>query len=69
VKASAWGYNVGVDAGFYPSAHVGFGGLMRYSRGTVDLENPLQTLIDDRTATDPLDAGGLRVSAGLRVRF
>ena len=69
VRASAWGYNVGVDAGYFPTAHVGFGGLVRYTRATVDLENPLQSLIDDRTVTDPVDTGGLRVAGGLRVRF
>jgi hypothetical protein len=69
VKASGWGYNVGVDAGFYPTPHLGFGGLVRYTRGVVDLENPLQTLIDDRTVADPVDVGGLRVSGGIRVRF
>jgi hypothetical protein len=69
VKASAWGYHAGVDGSYFFSKHVGVGGLLRYSRATVDLENPLQSLVDDRTATDPFKVGGLRVTGGVRVRF
>ena len=69
VKASAWGYHAGVDASYFFSRHVGVGGLLRYSRATVDLENPLQSLVDDRTATDAFKVGGVRVTGGVRVRF
>ena len=69
VKASAWGYHAGVDASYFFSKHVGVGGLLRYSRATVDLENPLQSMVDDRTATDPFKVGGVRVTGGVRVRF
>ena len=69
VKASAWGYHAGVDASYFFSKYVGVGGLVRYSRATVELENPLQSLVDDRTTTDPLKVGGLRVTGGVRVRF
>ena len=44
-------------------------GLLRYSRATLDLENPPQSLVDDRTTTDPFKVGGVRVTGGVRVRF
>ena len=51
-----------------PTARVfEFGGGVTF-RGTVDLENPLQSMVDDRTATDPF-IGGVRVTGGVRVRF
>lgn len=65
----AWGYHAGVDGSYFFSKHVGVGGLLRYSRATVDLENPLQSSVDDRTAKDPFKAGGLRATGGIRVRF
>jgi len=69
VHASAWGYNVGVDGGYFFSKHVGVGGMMRYGRATVDLENPLESMAKRRTVSDEAQAGGLRTAAGLRVRF
>jgi hypothetical protein len=37
----------------------GVGGLARYSRGSIDLDN----------ASDSLKVGGFQIGAGLRVRF
>ena len=62
VKASATGFNAGADVRWMFSRHVGLGGLVRFTRGTVDLDGP-----DNRTIT--VDAGGTHVGAGLRVVF
>ena len=59
---SAIGFNVGVDVGFYFSEHVGAGGLVRFSRASVDL-----MLSSGDTAST--DAGGFQAMGGLRVRF
>jgi opacity protein-like surface antigen len=68
-KASGWGYNAGVDAGYMLTRHVGVGALVRYSRATLDLRDPLESAVEDRTVTKEFDAGGLQVSGGLRLRF
>ena len=57
---SAVGYNVGADVGYFFSQHVGVGGLIRYSAGSVDL--PSQ---DDVS----IDLGGLHAGGGLKLRF
>lgn len=62
---SKWGFNLGVDAGYYFGENFGIGGLARYARATIDLPNPL----DSPTATQPYDLGGLSVGGGLRFRF
>ena len=59
---SAVGVNVGVDVGYYFSRSVGVGGLVRFSRASVDLTPPS----GDTVSTD---AGGLQAMGGLRVRF
>jgi hypothetical protein len=62
---SAWGFNVGVDAGYYLGENVGFGVLVRYSNAKVDLQNPLQST----KTSQPLTLGGLNVGGGVRFRF
>jgi hypothetical protein len=59
---SAVGINIGVDALFMFTRHVGVGGLARFSRATVDLTTGNQSQVS-------VDVGGLIVSAGLRVAF
>jgi hypothetical protein len=59
---SQLGFNAGVDITFRPSKHVGVGGIVRYSRAS--LQFPM--------ASGPevtVRAGGLQVGGGLRVGF
>ncbi|MBS1819348.1 MAG: outer membrane beta-barrel protein [Acidobacteria bacterium] len=62
---SKWGFNVGVDVGYYIGEFVGFGVLVRYSRAQVDLPNPLAL----GAPTQPLDLGGVNFGGGVRFRF
>ena len=59
---SANGFNVGVDVGFYFSKNVGVGGMARFSRATVDFNSVNGGIVS-------MDAGGLQLGGGLRVRF
>jgi hypothetical protein len=61
-----WGFNVGVDVGYYIGEYVGFGVLVRYSRAQVDLPNPLAS---GGSPDQPLDLGGVNVGGGVRFRF
>lgn len=60
-SASAVGFHAGADIGFFFSDAVGVGALVRYSRGSVDLPRGEGMV--------PVDAGGLHVGGGLRLRF
>jgi hypothetical protein len=62
VKASAMGYNAGVDVTWMFARSVGVGGLVRYSRADVDLEPAA-----GRTLA--LKAGGVQGAAGVRFVF
>ena len=59
---STIGFNAGADVGYFFARHVGVGGVIRFSRGSVDF-----TSSDGEALT--LDAGGAHVGAGLRLRF
>lgn len=64
VKGSAWGFNVGADVAYFFSRHVGVGGVIRFSRGTVTIDpEPLSGGSAD------LDAGATIVGGGVRFRF
>jgi hypothetical protein len=56
---TAVGVNFGVDLNYLVTPRIGAGVLLRYSRGSVDLD----------AADDSLTVGGLQFGAGLRVRF
>lgn len=58
---SATGVNVGLDASYMFTRHIGGGVLLRFSRASVDL--PLVS------GTANIDAGGFDVAAGVRLRF
>jgi hypothetical protein len=61
-KQSKTGFHFGVDASLLFAKYVGFGGFVRYSRGTVDFTpadgEPLSVVV-----------GGVQAGGGLRVRF
>jgi hypothetical protein len=62
-EGSAWGVHIGGDVSWFFHRVVGIGGFARFSRATVELEDPL----DDSTIR--LKAGGAQAGAGLRLRF
>ena len=64
VSASAIGFHAGLDIGFFFSEAVGLGALIRYSGASVDLPPSAEG-----EGVFPVDAGGLHVGGGLRLRF
>ena len=62
VKASAMGYNAGVDVTWMFARSVGVGGLVRYTRADVDVEPAA-----GRTLA--MKAGGVQGAAGIRFVF
>jgi hypothetical protein len=65
VESTGWGYHVGADASVFFSRVVGVGGFMRFSRGTVTIEDGVAL------SDAPVDviAGGVQMGGGLRLRF
>lgn len=63
VTGTAWGYHAGVDAAFYFAKHVGVGGVIRFTKGTVTVREPLSELDVD------LKVGKTTFGGGLRIRF
>jgi hypothetical protein len=61
-KESAPGFNVGADAFWMLAPHIGAGGLVRFSRTSVDLPVPTNRTIS-------VDAGGVYAGGGLRLVF
>jgi|RhiMethySRZTD1v2_1073278.scaffolds.fasta_scaffold507100_1 opacity protein-like surface antigen len=59
---STIGFNAGADVGYFFSRNVGIGGVIRFTRASVDF-----TSIDGQTVS--VDAGGVQAGAGLRLRF
>jgi hypothetical protein len=43
--------------------------LVRYSGATVDLENPVGSMVEDRTVLDSRTVGGLQLIGGVRFRL
>lgn len=63
VSGSTWGFNVGADAGYFFSSHVGVGGQVSVNSGTVTLTDPFTDQDIERRA------GHVTVGGGLRLRF
>lgn len=61
-KGSALGFNAGLDVARMFNRRVGAGALVRYSRGSVDLDAPAAR----RVSTD---GGGMQATLGLRFLF
>lgn len=61
-NGSALGFNAGADFMWMAARQWGFGGVVRYSRATVDLDTD-----DGRTIS--VKAGGFQAGAGIRLRF
>ena len=60
-SASTIGFHAGADGAVYFSNWVGVGGMVRFSRGSVDL--------DSQGGGVAIDTGGVQTSGGLRLRF
>ena len=76
VRGSAWGFHVGTDVSYFFTPHVGVGGTVRYGHATTRLQNPIGSWDITpyvppfvRIRTLDVDAGGLDLLAGLRLRF
>jgi len=61
-EGEGWGFHGGGDVSVFFTRVVGVGGLVRYSRGTVELVDLLGTIVE-------VKAGGLQVAGGLRLKF
>ena len=59
VSKTAGGVNFGVDVTYLLTKKMGVGGILRYTRGSVDLDG----------ATDSLTVGGFQIGIGGRYRF
>jgi opacity protein-like surface antigen len=59
VDETAVGIHLGVDVTYLITPRIGVGGLARYTRGSVEVEN----------ASENLKAGGFQIGAGVRFRF
>jgi opacity protein-like surface antigen len=62
VSKSAVGFNAGVDISRLLTSRFGIGALIRYSRGDVTFDDP-------DIGKQTVKAGGVEVTAGVRVRF
>lgn len=61
VSGTAIGFNAGADVRWMFTRNIGVGGLVRYTRASVDLTR------NNRTIT--VDAGGVQVGGGVRLAF
>ena len=68
-KASSWGYNAGADVSLRINRVLGIGTLVRYSRATASIDDPFQSALRDRDATQDVKVGGLQATVGVRLRF
>lgn len=70
VSQSAWGFHAGAELTVQAAKHVGFSGLVRYSRATASVEN---ALAGTRTGTSregvSVRMGGLSAIGGLKLWF
>jgi hypothetical protein len=68
IESTGWGFHAGADASFFFTRVVGVGGVVRFSRGNVDLEDTLASAVGDSEVVR-VKAGGLQVGGGLRLKF
>ena len=61
-NASAIGFNVGADVKWMFTRNVGVGGMVRFTKATVDLDAPNGGALS-------IDAGGAQAGAGIRFAF
>ncbi len=64
---SGWGFNVGIHAGYFftRSQRLAVGGTVRYTRASIDVANPLRSIVTGTSVTSPLTSGGFVLTGGL----
>lgn len=71
-EATATGFNVGADVGFFFTDNVGVGGLLRYTRADYELESALTKTVGALDVSGLLEnprAGGITAAGGVRFKF
>jgi hypothetical protein len=63
VEGTGWGFHAGADVGYFFSRHAGVGGTLRFSRGSVEMAEPLS----EKPAK--MTTGGTQFGGGVRLRF
>ena len=63
VEGTGWGFHAGADVGYFFSRYAGVGGTLRFSRGSVQMAEPLSEKPSKMTT------GGMQFGGGLRLRF
>jgi hypothetical protein len=63
VEGTGWGFHAGADVGYFFSRYAGVGGTVRFSRGSVEMAEPLS----EKPAK--MTTGGMQFGGGLRLRF
>jgi hypothetical protein len=63
VEGTGWGFHAGADVGYFFSRYAGVGGTLRFSRGSVEMAEPLSGKPSKMTS------GGVQFGGGLRLRF
>ena len=63
VEGTGWGFHAGADVGYFFTRYAGVGGTVRFSRGSVEMAEPLS----EKPAK--MTTGGLQFGGGLRLRF
>lgn len=62
-EGTGWGWHVGGDVSVFFTRVFGLGGFVRYTRGMVEIDEPLSELRQD------VRVGGLQAGGGIRLRF
>jgi hypothetical protein len=63
VEGTGWGFHGGADVGYFFSRYAGVGGTLRFSRGSVEMAEPLS----EKPAK--MTTGGMQFGGGVRLRF
>jgi len=63
VEGTGWGFHAGADVDYFFSRYAGVGGTLRFSRGSVEMAEPLSE------TTAEMTTGGTQFGGGLRLRF
>ncbi len=62
-KGSGWGAHIGADVGYFFTRTVGVGGVIRFTGGSVEFDEPMSEKVQS------MSVGGLQFGGGLRLRF
>jgi hypothetical protein len=68
IESNGWGFHAGGDLSVFFNRIIGVGGFARFSRGNVDLENPIAISSSDDDFIE-VKTGGFQMGGGLRLKF